>query len=229
MNRVSSSAIGTCAVVAALALTTLVAAGCTTLSAPLHVSSSLLPTATSPTASVAATASSTIATPSSSTTATTAGTSTIATSGVTLRYPNGWYSQVDGDSGLRMAEHQEDLTAERPVGARLLLERMVGGSMDMASVLQEVAPAGTDPAAVAGSVQVVEDATQTQVGNEQAASITVKDTSSGQAVVSRYVVVEIDPQTCFLFTLQSPADQWEGKITALEGILRSALFSTPAS
>lgn len=172
-------------------------------------------------------ASSSTTAPSDSTTVPSPATATAA--GVTMEYPGDWYSRVDGDSGLTLAERREDLTSERPAGARLVLDSVGAASTDMVSVLSEVAPSGTDLAVAAGSLVVVEDAAKIQVGTEQAVSIALRDENRGQQTVSRYVVVELDGGTCFVFRLEAPANRWESKAAALDRILQSARFPTPGS
>ena len=153
-----------------------------------------------------------------------------AVSGVTLRCPVGWSWQTDGDAGgLTVAERQDDLTAQHPAGARLVLEAVGAASSDMTSVLGDVLPSGADPAAVAGSLTVVEDAAKTQVGGQQAVSITLRDDSTNPPLVTRYVIVELEGGGVFLFTLEAPADQWADKRSQLETLLQSAGFPTPAS
>jgi hypothetical protein len=159
---------------------------------------------------------------------TTASPATATASGVTLEYPGTWFSQVNGDGGLTVAERQEDFTAERPAGARLTMEPGGVATTDASGILDKLVPSGTDPAAVAGSITVVEAPAQTQVGAEQAVSVALRDERGGQSTIARYVVVELAGGKNFLFSLEAPADQWDGKIAALEKILQSARFPTAA-
>lgn len=145
-------------------------------------------------------------------------------SGMTVSYPGDWYAQPDGDAALVIAEHQEDLGAAHPTGARLVLEATEGAATDLTGVLGHIVPSGTDPAAVAGSVSIVEEAAATQVGAEQAVSITLQDDSDGQSTITRYVIVERADGTVYLVKLEAPADQWEAKVAGLEQMLDDVSF-----
>ena len=148
---------------------------------------------------------------------------------MSLDCPKGWSSQTDGQGGLTVAEQKGDLTAEHPAGARLVLDPGSSASTDLTSTLSEMLPSGTDPAAVAGGLTVVEDAAKTQVGAEQAVAITLRDDSTNPPLVTRYVLVELQGGWALLFTLEAPADQWDAKRGQLETMLQSASFPTPAS
>jgi hypothetical protein len=199
-----------------LAFPTLVAWGCGAAPARTTVVTTASATSTSP---------STTATDPSSTATTQPDTAAVTAAGVTLEYPAGWSSRVKGSAGLVLAERREDLIADTPGGARLLLEPIAGAPLDMVGVLEDVVES-SGPAAAA-SVVVVEDPAQIKVGTEEAVSIALRDESAEPQTVTRYVLVELDAKTGFLFVLEAPADQWESKVAALEAILQSARFSTP--
>jgi hypothetical protein len=161
---------------------------------------------------------------SGSTTTTAPAKATASAAGVTLEYPGGWYSQANGGSGLTLVERQEDLTADRPAGARLTLEAADDGSADMTALLAEALPAGTDPAAVGAGLAVVEEPAAIEVAGEQAVSITVSEESGAQSIITKYVIVELEGGKVLMFTLQAPKDRWDSERAALETILQSARF-----
>ena len=149
---------------------------------------------------------------------------TVAASGATLTYPQEWSAQPVGSTGLVVAELPGDLTAERPAGARLIMKTPGADTPDFTGALAELLPTGADPLAVAGSFTVLEEATAVAVGAEDAVSITLRDDSVTPALITRYVIVELDGGAVYEFTLEAPADQWEAKAAALEAVLQSLIL-----
>jgi hypothetical protein len=121
--------------------------------------------------------------------------------GFSIDYPIGRLTQPTGDAKLVVAKRQEDLSAARPGGARLVIEISSGGDSnpDSAAILDEVA-------------------------GKSATLFGLQDITGRQSTISDCIVVALTDERSVMITLEGPADTWAASQTELEGILSTIRF-----
>lgn len=141
-----------------------------------------------------------------------------AAGGVTLQRPATWVMKSDGAGGMTIAALQVDLSALVPVGPRLRVERV---AVDPAKALERISTTMTQ----GEPLQVIGEPGTMRIGTLDAAVVTFQEDRGERTIVVKSVAVVPAPARSYLFTLESPAEQWKMSEAVLTAIVEGARFS----
>ena len=144
---------------------------------------------------------------------------TIAGPGVSVEISSAWVSESTSTS-LLVAPDQAALEAEP--GIQFRAELSDASTADLEAAVSELSR--PDARERAASLSVVEEPSEVRVGGKDGAAITLEETVGGTALTTRYVFVNVDGASTYLFTLQAPSTEWESRESSLAAVLESVRF-----
>ena len=140
--------------------------------------------------------------------------------GVTMLVPAGWAAgRLAQPNGLVIARNKDDLASSTPTGPRL--EARLGAQQE---------PSGSDLVAGIDNTPFVGDVTtsETNVAGKPAASVEWTQAVDGANETTRTVVVSLDHQLAYVFTLQAPQNLWQASRSTLDDALASLTIDANA-